>query len=1163
MTANYSSNPIQSGFMSFPRAIVCIVVAALTLISLPAVRGEVPAPDYASSSRLSSGKWVKIKVRETGVHQITDQELRDMGFEHPERVGVYGFAAVELSDYAITSATPDDLPPVPSVYENGKLIFYGAGDVVSVLSAATDGEGIGLNVARNLYADYGTYFLTDTAPAAVAPEGEAPSPEETAVAAAYGVVHFEEELGNSTRISPFAFGKSFSEVPTQTYSFRMPGYTASERITMHMECAFQIPGSARLRITSPSGISKGVSLAGSDPAAYNYVFNSFVWTDGPAVADTGDYKVTFDGKSIETVNFGVMDYFNVIYPRSTVFDTAEGSQQRYLFPSLEKGENVAFSSQTEGLRVWDVTDISAPRVLPAVTASGSDGLITYFVASPEAYSLADGGAASFVVFDPASELLPVEVEGEVANTDLHSLASPEMVIISARSFMAEAERLAAAHRRIDGLNVEVVCQDDIYNEFSSGTPHVVALRRFVKMLYDRNPDKFRSVLLFGAAKCDNRDVTNGGSRSFRDTHIPILQQENRALSGHISRSYATDSYIGMTSTQEPGEIFNIYRTHMDVNVSRIPADNPGAATAVVDKTIRHMETPPDPVAFNSALVACDKGDALEHLKDIEKVSDRITASAPSTVVHKAYNPLFPLEQGKANELHRYMSASMSRGVVYWSYCGHSTPMAFGAEPIWNVSMVQSTPYDVLPLAVFATCRALYFDHQGNNIGEAALYQPDGGAIAVIGALREVYKDKNLMLHLELAREFFSAGPAATMGDVFRLARRKSVSTSSSPNDDLIINTLSYNMIGDPEVKVNRPQLRVALTSVDGKPYDSETPLTLGAIEPVQFEGCVTDAEGNPAVDFNGRLTFSLFDGERVAKVLNVGSSTGESKWLGEEYAMADEIIYEKIVDVEAGRFSFTASIPSPARPGSGNRITVAGASTDDRTVCALGNIGNVTVVPSESGYDQSKTSEPQISEMYIDSPSFADGDLVASNVTLHATVAPNYPGVVGNSSLLGQSVRLVLDGSRAFTEAPVLFVADSDGGGNLDIPLTDIEDGPHSLTLRVRNYAGQTVERTLHFTTVSVSEDAVLEVDEYPASECATVRLTAPYPDAVSGRVVVKNGSGNVVFTAHDVSFPYEWNLRGNDGKAVENGLYSVEVYFSSGLRHGFAGPTGFVVRRN
>lgn len=134
-----------------------ILVAPVAL--LLALLAGAPAADaaftsgyFASNSRLSTGKWVKIKITESGMHQITDDELRAMGFSDPERVAVCGFPAVGLSDYRLTETTPDDVPVLPSVRHNGKLIFYGESDVrrrVAQSGSLSSGVRYPVSLTRN------------------------------------------------------------------------------------------------------------------------------------------------------------------------------------------------------------------------------------------------------------------------------------------------------------------------------------------------------------------------------------------------------------------------------------------------------------------------------------------------------------------------------------------------------------------------------------------------------------------------------------------------------------------------------------------------------------------------------------------------------------------------------------------------------------------------------------------------------------------------------------------------------------------------------------------------------------------------------------------------------------------------------------------------------
>ena len=46
---------------------------------------------YAEHSVLSSGRWVKIRVSNTGVYQLTASQLSEMGFSNPSAVRLFGY----------------------------------------------------------------------------------------------------------------------------------------------------------------------------------------------------------------------------------------------------------------------------------------------------------------------------------------------------------------------------------------------------------------------------------------------------------------------------------------------------------------------------------------------------------------------------------------------------------------------------------------------------------------------------------------------------------------------------------------------------------------------------------------------------------------------------------------------------------------------------------------------------------------------------------------------------------------------------------------------------------------------------------------------------------------------------------------------------------------
>ena len=112
---------------------------------------------YATSSRLASGKWVKVSIPESGVYEITYDELRDMGFSNPESVHVYGAGGNRISEQ-LNGTHTDDLKQVPILRANDKICFYGNGPIA--LSISDYNSNPHYTRTFNPYSQVGCYFLS-------------------------------------------------------------------------------------------------------------------------------------------------------------------------------------------------------------------------------------------------------------------------------------------------------------------------------------------------------------------------------------------------------------------------------------------------------------------------------------------------------------------------------------------------------------------------------------------------------------------------------------------------------------------------------------------------------------------------------------------------------------------------------------------------------------------------------------------------------------------------------------------------------------------------------------------------------------------------------------------------------------------------------------------
>ena len=71
------------------------------------------ASRYAASSKLASGKWVKVSIQEDGLYQLSRASLKKMGFGNPDNVHLYGYGGHLLPELIREGTHYDDMVEVP------------------------------------------------------------------------------------------------------------------------------------------------------------------------------------------------------------------------------------------------------------------------------------------------------------------------------------------------------------------------------------------------------------------------------------------------------------------------------------------------------------------------------------------------------------------------------------------------------------------------------------------------------------------------------------------------------------------------------------------------------------------------------------------------------------------------------------------------------------------------------------------------------------------------------------------------------------------------------------------------------------------------------------------------------------------------------------------
>ena len=71
--------------------------------------------------------------------------------------------------------------------------------------------------------------------------------------------------------------------------------------------------------------------------------------------------------------------------------------------------------------------------------------------------------------------------GLIANQNIHGASQPNYIIVTHPKFIDAADRLATYHRDVNNENVLLVTTDQVYNEFSTGSQDISAIRNMMKM----------------------------------------------------------------------------------------------------------------------------------------------------------------------------------------------------------------------------------------------------------------------------------------------------------------------------------------------------------------------------------------------------------------------------------------------------------------------------------------------------------------------------------------------------------------------------------------------------------------------------------------------------------------------------------------------------------
>ena len=1013
---------------------------------------------FVQNSVLSSGEWFKIGVVSNGVYKLSYSFLKGLGLDldniNPQQIKLYGNGGKMLPELNSTFRYDDLQQNAISISGEGDGVFNSSDYILFYGQSPHNWEYDELtqkfNHELNRYSDTTFYFLTVgntvESPKRITTQASQNSPNQV-VTTFNDYVYYERDLYNLIKSGRDWYGDAFDIKTSYDYAFNFPNIDVSSNASI------KVSGAARH--SSASYLS--ISVGGTN---FNLPFSG---------VNTSYYAAVYASSSNKSMNFipsGDLLNVNVAYNKpssSSVawIDEIEINVRRNLrmtgdqlffrdTESVGAGNITQFnlSNAINVSKVWDVTD---PLNIKEQNFSGSSTI---------SFSVSTSNLKEFVAFN-SNYNTKVFNKGVVNTQNLHGLSAQDMIIVSHPLFLTHAGQIADFHRD-EGLRVVVVTPDQIYNEFSSGSQDIVAIRDFLRMFYERatnTSDLPRYLLLFGDGSYDNKNRLTDNTN-----FIPSYQSVNSLAP---VGSLVSDDYYGLLDPNE-GK-WSSGSEYVDVAIGRFPVKSEEEASNVVHKVLNYNTSITMKEWRNLFTFIGDDEDGNVHMSQSNQLTQIVEDNYPEYNVDKIFFDAFKQESTPGGNrypaVNQAIDNSFEEGSLIVNYTGHGGETGLGHERVLTINQINGYEnHNNLPLFITATCEfSRWDDPKRTSAGELMLLN-ESGAIALLTTVRLVYSTPNFYLNKSVFDVGFTKinSQMPTIGEVFMEVKNLNSSNSNNRN---------FTLLGDPALRLAYPINDVATTEFNGNIITTSID-TVRALDKVTVKGEVRDENGQKLTGFNGIIYPTVFDKKKQITTL---SNDGGTPFI---FDLQTNKLFKGKVSVLNGDFSFSFVVPKDIayNYGQGKISYYAENQVED----ANGVFSDFYIGGTSQNFEADNDG-PEI-ELYMNDKTFVFGGLTDENPNMLAYVSDvNGINMVGNG--IGHDIIAVLDDKT--DEAFVLnnyYEADLNSyqKGTIKFPFSELEEGRHKLTLKVWDVYNNSKEVTTEFVVQKAKDIVIDRVYNYP-----------------------------------------------------------------------------------
>jgi len=860
--------------------------------------------------------------------------------------------------------------------------------------------------------------------------------------------------------------------------------------------------------------------------------NNAAWT-GPCTSSTASVNINFS--PIDASGLGFLYYIEINTRCNLSMSSDQLSFRDWNSVGAGNVANYQIQGATGNTSVWDITNPQVP-VLMNGSLSGSTYSFTQ-----------DASMLHEFVAMNTTNLYSPQYSGMVANQNLHGAAQVDDIIVTNPEFLDQANALATYHHQHDNMRTIVATTTDIYNEFSSGSQDISAIRDFVRMFYKRAGSNVNQmpkyVTLYGGASFDYKNRLANNSN-----FVPIYESSE---SFDNLACYSGDDFYGFLDDNENIDNTTIVNV-LDVAIGRLPARSVDDANNLLTKVLGYNSPATLGPWRVSATFVADKGcvgpneydDAGNHMGDAEIMASQVAASGQNLYnEEKVYVDAIPLTSTPAGPRCPNANASLDdqvfKGTFLINYNGHGNPTVWSSERIlteddfnaWNNT-------NMLPFMITATCDFGQYDHpEFVSSAEQLVIRGGGGVIDIVTTTESVYSGYNIELNKPFLSSQFTKntnGTWNTFGNAYMIGKNNTY--ISTTDIETLINFRKFALLGDPAITPDFPQYNVHLDSVtDG--YSQLRADTVKALGSYILNGSVRDSSGNILTGFNGLVSVSFFDKPRTVPVID-GCS--------ESFVLQDNIIYKGRATVTNGLFSVPFITPKDINYyyGTGKVSSYAQSDVTDGAGCDTSiTVGGFSEHPVIS------TDTPVV-KAYINDSLFLNGGITGNNTSLFVSLFDQTGfNVSGND--VGHDMTAVLDGN---VEVPYILNDYYESSPNtyqrgyVTFPLTGLADGRHTLTVKAWDVNDNVGTGSVDFMIIDSSVADIQSLMNYPNpfTNTTTFVFEHNHPnEQLNVDILIYSTSGalvkniNQTFTAEDSrTNELTWDGTDNNGSRLPSGVY-------------------------